>query len=190
MPAATSSPRPPRRSTICSSCTECSGDWHLALAAYNWGENQVARAIAINRGKGSCYRYASLVLPAETRQYVPKLMAVKRMITGEAMLRVALPVVRNRAYFTTVPRSASIDLAHAARFAAMEPAEFRALNAAYNPSIINASASMPLVVPADRAPGFLERLDEFLEREEGRRKLQSTKPAQATPVKVRAARRM
>lgn len=137
------------------------GDWYLALAAYNWGEKQVARAIERNRAKGLPITFASLQLPAETRNYVPRLLAVKQIVLSPASFHVALPAVPNLRYFTTVAGSASVDLAQAARFADMKVEEFKALNPAYNYSIINASAIMPLVVPVDRAQSLEQHIDEF-----------------------------
>lgn len=167
------------------------GDWQLALAAYNWGENQVARAIERNRARGLGTDYASLVLPAETRQYVPKLLAVKRLVMDQVRFRIALPAVPNRPYFTAVPRAATVDLVHMARLAEMEVGEFKALNAAHGESIINASATVPLVVPADRAQSFVERLNDFLEKEEARLRLREGKRVRgASPAKVRPSRRM
>src|SRR5438876_11388412 len=56
------------------------GDWYLALAAYNWGEGSVRRAIAANRKRGLPSDYLSLKMPAETRNYIPKLQAVKNSV--------------------------------------------------------------------------------------------------------------
>jgi membrane-bound lytic murein transglycosylase D len=53
------------------------GDWHLALAAYNWGEGSVSRAIARNQRAGLGTSYLHLNMPNETRNYVPKLQAVR-----------------------------------------------------------------------------------------------------------------
>jgi len=152
------------------------GDWHLALAAYNWGEDQIARAIERNRAKGLPADFASLQLPAETRNYVPRLMAVKQIVMSPSSFQVALPAVPNLRYFTVVARSAKVDLAQAARFAQMRFEEFKALNPAYNYALINASATMPLLVPVDRAQGFEQRLDEFMQKEQARQKRQSAKP--------------
>ena len=160
------------------------GDWQLALAAYNWGENQVARALERNRAKGLPVDFASLQLPAETRNYVPKLMAVKQIVLSPASFRIALPAVPNLRYFTTVARSAALDLAQAARFAEMKIEEFKTLNPAYNYEVINASATMPLVVPVDRAQGFEQRLDEFMQKEQARQKHWKVKSSRRASQRV------
>jgi membrane-bound lytic murein transglycosylase D len=56
------------------------GDWHLALAAYNWGEGSVSRAQARNKASGLGLSYPDLNMPMETRFYVPKLQAVKNIV--------------------------------------------------------------------------------------------------------------
>ncbi|MBE0613257.1 MAG: transglycosylase SLT domain-containing protein [Burkholderiales bacterium] len=146
------------------------GDWRLALAAYNWGENQIARAVERNRLKGLPADFTRLQLPAETRNYVPRLIAVKQIVMSPQSFRVALPAVPNLRYFTTVARPASVDLTHAARLAEMKIEDFKALNPAYNYSIIKASATMPLLVPVDRAPRYERRLEEFMQQEQARQK--------------------
>jgi len=150
------------------------GDWHLALAAYNWGEYQVARAIDRNRAKGRPVDFSNLQLPPETRNYVPKLLAVKQVVMSPQSFRIALPSVPNTRYFTTVAKSASVDLAQAARFAEMKLEEFKALNPAYDYSIVKASATVPLVVPVVRAQGFEQRLDEYMQKEQARQVRQGT----------------
>ena len=62
-------------------------DWQLALAAYNWGEGNVAKAIAFNQKKGLPADYANLKMPDETRNYLPKLQAVKNIINDPARVR-------------------------------------------------------------------------------------------------------
>lgn len=151
------------------------GDWHLALAAYNWGENQVERALERNRVRGLGADFASLSLPSETRSYVPKLMAVKQIVMSPESFRVALPTTPNLRYFSTVARSTIVDLAQAARLADMKLEEFKALNPAHNNGAMTVSASTPLLVPTDRAQSFGERLDAYLLQEEQRRKTQPGK---------------
>ena len=56
------------------------GDWHLALAAYNWGEGNVSRAIRSKKQAGLPAGYEDINMPMETRLYVPKLQAVKNIV--------------------------------------------------------------------------------------------------------------
>ncbi len=97
-------------------------------------------------------------------------MAVKQIVLRPQSFRVALPAVPNTRYFTSVARSANIDLAQAVRLAEMKVEEFKALNPGYNFEIVKASAALPLVVPVDRAQGFEERLDEFIQKERARQR--------------------
>jgi hypothetical protein len=160
------------------------GDWQLALAAYNWGENQVARAIERNRAKGLPADFASLPLPPETRNYVPRLMAVREMVLSPSAFQVTLPAVANLQYFTSVARPAGVDLAQAARFADMKFEEFKALNPAHNYEIVNASASLPLLLPLDRAQGYEQRLGEFMQKEAARQKPKPAKPGRRANRKM------
>src|SRR6185295_1314378 len=81
---------------------EMHGDWQLALASYNWGENAVARAIAKNQAAGLPTDYASLSMPAETRQYIPKLQALKNIIANPEPFGIVLGPIPNQPYFTTI----------------------------------------------------------------------------------------
>lgn len=141
------------------------GDWHLALAAYNWGENQVARAIERNRARGLPVTYASLPLPPETRSYVPRLLAVKHIVVAPSLFHIVLPSVPNQPYFTTVIKPAMLNVSLAARLAGMSVEEFKALNPAYNLPFINATVAVPFVIPMERAQDFSDRLDEHLQNE-------------------------
>ena len=75
------------------------GDWHLALAAYNWGEGSVGRAIAKNQRAGLPTGYLDLNMPAETRMYVPKLQAVKNIVANPQAFGAELPLIENHPYF-------------------------------------------------------------------------------------------
>lgn len=137
---------------------EMHGDWHLALASYNWGENAVGRAIAKNESAGRPTDYLSLKMPAETRQYVPKLIALKNIIARPQAYGVDLPNISNQAYFVTIDKTNGIDVALAAKFAEMPLNEFLALNPAYNRPIIPAGSSK-IVLPADKLQCFTENLE-------------------------------
>ena len=95
------------------------GDWHLALASYNWGENNVARAIKKNRRAGKPTDYLSLPMPRETRGYIPKLQALKNLIANPSAYGITLTPIPNEPYFVTVEKARDIDVLVAARLAEM-----------------------------------------------------------------------
>jgi membrane-bound lytic murein transglycosylase D len=133
---------------------ELHGDWHLALASYNWGEGSVKRAIERNQAVGLPTDYLSLQMPDETRNYVPKLQALKNIIANPAAFGVTLPRIGNEPYFVVVPRSRDIDMRTAARLANMSIEDFRALNPSFNRPVIAGASNTALLVPADRADDF------------------------------------
>lgn len=134
-------------------------DWFLALASYNWGENAVARAVKSNRARGLPTDYLSLTMPAETRNYVPKLIALKHIIQRADELGLALPDIPNRPYFATIEKTRPIDLKLAAQFAGMSVDEFVALNPAHNRPVIAASRNNQIKLPADRVEHFARAVE-------------------------------
>lgn len=135
---------------------EMHGDWHLALASYNWGENAVARAIQKNKAAGLPTDYASLTMPQETRYYVPKLQALKNIIAIPESFRINLDPIPNEPYFVTVPTK-DIDIRLAAKLADMPVQELLALNPAHNRPVI--AHGDWLVLPADRLDIFKSNLE-------------------------------
>lgn len=129
-------------------------DWFLALASYNWGEGSVRRAVKANQLAGRPTNYSSLRMPAETRHYVPKLLAIKHIIQNADRLGLQLPELPDQPYFVTVEKTRPIDLKLAARFAGMTEAEFLALNPAHNRPVISATRSNTLKIPVDRIDRF------------------------------------
>ena len=134
-------------------------DWNLALAAYNWGEGAVSRAIAKNQAKGLPTDYESLTMPAETRNYIPKLQAVRNIIANPEQFGITLASVPNKPYFATVATSRHIDVKLAARFAEMSTEEFRFLNPAHNKPVIKAVDSETIVLPIEKIAVFQRNLD-------------------------------
>jgi membrane-bound lytic murein transglycosylase D len=134
-------------------------DWFLALASYNWGEGAVARAVKKNQARGRPTDYLHLDMPAETRHYVPKLIALKNILLRADELGVSLPAVPNRPYFVTIEKTRPIDLKLAAQFAGMSVEEFVALNPAHNRPVIAASRNNEIKLPADRLDDFLAAVD-------------------------------
>ncbi len=129
------------------------GDWHLALASYNWGEGAVKRAVERNAASGLPTDYPNLRMPKETRHYVPKLQALKNIIGNpETFARLNLPLIANEPYLATAAAPRPMDVKTAARLANMSVEEFRHLNPSHNRPIIKAHT--PLILPADRIAIF------------------------------------
>ena len=131
------------------------GDWQLALAAYNWGEGNVQKAIQKNRalGKPTDFESLSELMPAETRNYVPKLQAVKNIIANPAQYGVSLPTIDNTPYFVAVDKTSDIDLAVAAQLAEMSVDEFKALNPQFKKPVITGE-STKILLPKENAEKF------------------------------------
>lgn len=133
------------------------GDWHLALASYNWGEGSVKRAIEKNLSRDMPTDYASLTMPNETRHYVPKLQALKNIFGDPALMaRLNLPQISNRPYFATIETSQPMDVKMAARLANMPLDQFVALNPSHNRPIMQADT--PVIIPADKLETFQSNL--------------------------------
>ena len=125
---------------------ELHGDWHLALASYNWGEGAVGRAIKKNEAQGLPTDYLSLKMPDETRNYVPKLQALKNIFSNPNILaELDMLGVPNQPYFATVTNPANIDVKLAAKLAEMPVQDFVALNPSHNRPVIKSET--PLVIP-------------------------------------------
>jgi membrane-bound lytic murein transglycosylase D len=131
------------------------GDWHLALAAYNWGQGNVQRAQARNRKAGKPTDYASLRMPDETRNYVPKLQAVTNLVADPARHGLLLPALGNHPYFVSVPVARDIDVALAAQLAGLPLEDFQQLNPQLNKPVVLAAGTPQLLLPYDNANRFL-----------------------------------
>ena len=136
------------------------GSWELALAAYNCGEGCVGRAITANQKKGLPTDFLSLKLPNETRNYVPRLIAVKNIVLAPGSYGIELASLPDQPYFTAVPAPTRIDVPLAARLAGMSVEEFVALNPAHNKPVAVASTGT-LIVPLDKADAFRENLENY-----------------------------
>ena len=137
------------------------GDWHLALAAYNWGEGSVGRAVAKNQRAGLGTGYTDLNMPMETRFYVPKLQAVKNIVSRPAAFNSKLPLIENHPYFQTVTIRRDIDVALAAKLAQVPLDDFKALNPSVNRPVIMAAGTPQILLPWDNAEIFVSNLESF-----------------------------
>ena len=140
------------------------GDWELALAAYNWGEGNVSKAIKRNQAKKLPTNYASLKMPEETRNYVPKLLAVKNIVANPKSYGLTLPTLENHPYFVIVTTEKDIDVDLAAQFARMTLDEFKAMNPSFNKPVILGASEPQILLPFGRAESFQENLMEYTGR--------------------------
>lgn len=134
------------------------GDWHLALAAYNWGQGNVSRAITRNQREGLPTRYNDLTMPMETRMYVPKLQAVKNIIANPQAFGTRLPLIGNHPFFDTVTLDRDMDVAVIARLSGISEQDFRALNPSLKHPIVMAAGTPNILLPWDSAAVFQNNL--------------------------------
>ena len=138
---------------------EMHGDWHLALASYNWGENAVARAVAKNKAAGLPTEFAYLSMPQETRYYVPKLQALKNIIANPQLFGITLPPIPNEPYFVSIGTRGGMDLHTAAQLAEMPMKDFLELNPSFNRPVIPGESDHHVIVPKDKAGTFVTNLE-------------------------------
>jgi membrane-bound lytic murein transglycosylase D len=131
------------------------GDWHLALAAYNWGQGNVQRAIARQEKAGLPVSYDTLRMPEETRNYVPKLQAVENIVRDPSRFGLNLVPLENHPFFLSVPVERDIDVNLVARLAGLPLDEFHALNPQLNKPVVLAAGTPELLLPYDNAQRFL-----------------------------------
>lgn len=133
-------------------------DWPLAFAAYNWGEGNVRRAIKRNQSLGLPTDYMSLKMPAETRNYYPKLQAIKNIVQNPNDYGIKLPTIYNEPFFVQIFKDQDIDVKRAAKLAGMSHEEFSTLNPSFNRPVIVASHNHSMLMPTDKLDQFIENL--------------------------------
>jgi membrane-bound lytic murein transglycosylase D len=133
---------------------EFDGDWLLAVAAYNTGEGNVARAIRRNREAGKPTDFFSLKLPRETRAYVPKLLAMRRIVADPTSHGLAFAPIANEPYFQKIDVAGQIDLNVAAELADLPKEELIALNPAFNHWVTDPDGPHYLLIPTAKSEAF------------------------------------
>jgi membrane-bound lytic murein transglycosylase D len=138
---------------------EFNGDWLLAIAGYNCGEKCIERAIRINQANGLPIDFWSLRLPVETRTYVPKLLAMRRLVANPADFGIAISPIPNEPYFKEVQTGGQIDLKVAAELAGITYEELYELNPAYHRWATDPAGPSALLLPCDSADVFRQNLE-------------------------------
>ncbi len=127
------------------------GDWHLAMAAYNWGEGRVAKVVARQRARDLPADFNALapLMPTETRNYVPQIMALARLVSAPDIFAARLPDMPDGNPLVEVALTRDIDLSLAVRMAGMSERVFLALNPAVKAPLVLAAATPSLLLPQD-----------------------------------------
>jgi membrane-bound lytic murein transglycosylase D len=140
---------------------EFDGNWLLALAAYNAGDGSVQKAIRKNERRHNPTDFFSLDLPSETRSYVPKLLALKKLINNPHMYNVQLARIDDAPYFARIKLDSQIDLGLAADLADMDLDDLYELNPEYNRWATSPNGPNYLLIPLDNADEFKHNLAEY-----------------------------
>jgi membrane-bound lytic murein transglycosylase D len=143
------------------------GDWLLAVAAYNFGEGSIQRAVAENRRLGKPTDFWSLKLRDETRTYVPRLLALAKIVNAPHNYGINLYAVPDRAHFAVVDTGGQLDLAKAAELADVDPQEIYLLNPGLNHWATDPAGPHRLLVPVASADRFRQQLAQLLPSERG-----------------------
>ena len=130
------------------------GDWNLALAAYNWGEGNLARAIARAQAAGLEPSYENIKMPNETRNYAPKLIAVRNILSQPDKFGIKLDKFPNKPYFIAVSTGRHMDIDVAAKMAGISVAEFKELNPAFNLPVYAHKPGRQMLIPLAKADKF------------------------------------
>ncbi|AZR59785.1 LysM peptidoglycan-binding domain-containing protein [Eikenella corrodens] len=135
------------------------GDWSLALAAYNWGEGNVSRAVNRARSQGLEPVYENLNMPNETRNYVPKLLAVRNLVSNPQVFGLNLSNIENKPYFEAISIDSPMDINAITRLANISQAEFEALNPSFKvPVFMPENGQRKLLLPVGAVNAFERNL--------------------------------
>ncbi|HEY8553836.1 MAG TPA: LysM peptidoglycan-binding domain-containing protein [Burkholderiales bacterium] len=142
------------------------GDWHLAIAAYNAGEGRVMRAIEWNRRRGLPTDFASLrQLKPETKNYVPKLMAIANIVADPARYGIRLPDIPNEPYFAKVELDSQVDLGLIARLTGLDVDQLHFINPGYRRFATAPDGPHHVLVPVDKRDAVIAGISSIPEEE-------------------------
>lgn len=129
-------------------------DWLLAVAAYNSGEGTVRRAIERNRNAGKATDFWSLPLPPVTREYVPRLLALARILADPGAHGIDLSDTPDRAFLQEVPARPGLNLRQAAAAAGISYDALRFYNPGLRTASVPARPGTRLLLPRPDARAF------------------------------------
>lgn len=136
-------------------------DWQLALAAYNAGAGTVSRAIKHNKAAHRPIDYLHLKLPKETKNYLPKLQAIKNIVSNPEQFGIDMLPINDAPYFTDVTVPKQIDKALIAALAETTESEFEALNPQFKRPLITDQTASNVQLPMAAAKRFEANLSVY-----------------------------
>ncbi|MFK5970492.1 MAG: LysM peptidoglycan-binding domain-containing protein [Candidatus Marithrix sp.] len=134
------------------------GDWFLALAAYNYGEGNVGKAIRRNKKSNRPTDFWSLKLPRETREYVPKLLAFAKIVANPRAYGIKLQKISNKPYFRKINIGRQTELSVVAQLAGISLSDLKVLNPCYRRGITSPRGPHNISLPASKVYQFKQRL--------------------------------
>ena len=143
------------------------GDRLLAVAAYNWGEGNVRRAMARNRARGKATDVWSLRLPRETRVHVSRLLAIAAVVGDPEGYGVVLESIPDRVQFEPVALDGQIDLSVAADLAGITLDEVYALNPGFSRGATDPRGPHLLQLPRGAVERFRTNLAQYSPQNRG-----------------------
>jgi len=137
------------------------GNWLLAIAAYDTGEGNILAAIRKNTRDGISTDFWSLPVAQETRDYVPRLLALAAIIANPDQYPVSFPPVNNAPYLAQIDMGKQIDLKEAAYLAGLSLKELKQLNPGYTHTATDPNGPYKLVLPIENVQQFSENLTQM-----------------------------
>ena len=134
------------------------GDWYLAIAAYNGGEGTVSGAVRRNQSAGLPTDFFSLNLRAETRDYVPKLLAISRIVRNPEAYGLSFAAIPNQPFFEAVEPGRQVHLEQVAQLAGITREDMFALNPGYNRMTTPPKGPHRLLLPIPNAQTFRQAM--------------------------------
>ncbi|HWJ04676.1 MAG TPA: LysM peptidoglycan-binding domain-containing protein [Steroidobacteraceae bacterium] len=162
------------------------GDWFLAIAAYNGGEGTVRSAVRRNQERGLSTDFWSLELRSETRDYVPKLLAISRIVRDPGAYGLTFAAIPNKPYFDVVDPGRQVHLGDAADLAGITRDDMFALNPGYNRMTTPPKGPHRLLLPIPNAEQFRQAmLDQATLEAEGKVLVAAVEPPPEVRHRVR-----
>jgi membrane-bound lytic murein transglycosylase D len=133
-------------------------DWLNAIAAFNSGEGRVGRAIAKNKKAHLATDFWSLNLPAETTDFVPKLLAIADILQHAQELNYTFTPIKNSPAIEIVNIDSQLDLSLAAQWARITPKKLLKLNPGLSRGVTAPDSHYQLLLPVEHAAFFKDKI--------------------------------